>query len=203
MKRAPVKKRYHHGDLRHAALDIALDILERQGAQSLNLRAVAERAGVTPMALYRHFDDKAALLSAIGRHGFTLLRQRMDEATVEGPGWRKLAAWGVAYVLFARDHPDVYRLMFGGPPTWQDEAERASLPERPETVFGLITALMRAELPAEEVDLAMLTASSFIHGLASLVIDRRLNPFPPDVQQLTSVVAEFFSKRLFAGPGAD
>lgn len=196
MKRPPVKKRYHHGDLRQTALDIALDILERQGAEGLSLRAVAERAGVTPMALYRHFDDKAALLSAIGRHGFTLLRERMSEAAVEGPGWRKLAAWGVAYVLFARDRPDIYRLMFGGPPAWQDDAERASLPERPDTVFGMMTALLRAELPAEEVDLAMLTASCFIHGLASQIVDRRLNPFPPDVEQLTRVVTAFFSRRL-------
>jgi AcrR family transcriptional regulator len=196
--REPVKKRYHHGDLRRAALDIALDILEREGAESLNLRAVAERAGVTPMALYRHFDDKAALLAAIGEHGFTLLRARLLDAGVEGPARQTLAAWGVAYVLFARDHPHVYRLMYGGPPAWQDEARRAALPDQPDTVFGMMTAFMRAEFPSGDVDLAMLTAWSFIHGLASLIVDRRLNPFPPDVEALTAEVTAFFTRRLLA-----
>jgi AcrR family transcriptional regulator len=202
MKRPPVKKRYHHGDLRHAALDIALDILEREGAENLNLRAIAERAGVTPMALYRHFDDKAALTGAIAEHGFGLLRRRLEEARVEGPPERRLAALGVAYVLFARDHPHVYRLMYGAPPTWQDSADRAAMPHRPETVLGMMTAFMRAEFPTEEVSLAMLTAWSFVHGLATLIVDRRIVPFPTDVEALTSGVTAFFAERLFGGRSA-
>ncbi|HXT07298.1 MAG TPA: TetR/AcrR family transcriptional regulator [Roseiarcus sp.] len=198
MKRISIKKRYHHGDLRHAALAIALDILDAEGPQNLNLRAVAERAGVTPMALYRHFDDKAALMGAIAEHGFGLLRQRLGEATVAGPAEHRLAAWGVAYVLFARDHPHVYRLMYDGPPTWQDAAERAALPERPETVLGMMTAFLRAEFKAEEVDLALLTAWSFVHGLASLVIDRRITPFPPDVEALAAAAGALFAARLLA-----
>ena len=200
-KRPSVNTRaYHHGDLRRVALEIAVDIMERQGAENLNLRAVAKRAGVTPMALYRHFDDKAALLAAVGRHGFTLLRQRLDAAAVDGPAPQRLAAWGVAYVLFARDHPDVYRQMFAGPPAWQDAAARAALPDNPDTVFGMMTVFLRAEFPAGEVELARLTAWSFVHGLALLIVDRRLAPFPPDVEGVTSAVTAFFTQRLLARP---
>jgi len=63
--------RYHHGDLRRALLDAALELLAREGASALTLREVARRAGVTHAAPYRHFTDKQALLAAVAEEGFT------------------------------------------------------------------------------------------------------------------------------------
>ncbi|HWZ19753.1 MAG TPA: helix-turn-helix domain-containing protein, partial [Ktedonobacteraceae bacterium] len=62
-------KPYHHGDLRNALIQAGLEILAEGGAQELDLRKVARRAGVSHAAPYRHFADKQALVAAINEEG--------------------------------------------------------------------------------------------------------------------------------------
>src|SRR5688572_18502563 len=78
------RDRYHHGDLRRALLDEALRTIQREGVEALTLRSIGRRLGVSRTALYRHFADKRALLSAVATEGFRMFRQRLVEAW--GPG---------------------------------------------------------------------------------------------------------------------
>jgi AcrR family transcriptional regulator len=83
--------------------------------EGLTLRAVGQRLGVSRTALYRHFADKSALLSAVASEGFRTLRTQLVEAWErEGGGAAGFAAMGAAYVRFAVAHPSHYRVMFGG-----------------------------------------------------------------------------------------
>src|ERR1700726_613107 len=113
----PKKKRadrYHHGDLRRALLEEAVRIIQRQGVEYLTLRTVGNRLGVSRTALYRHFADKQALLAAVGREGFRMLRLRLTEAWEQsGRGRSGFEALGIAYVQFAVAHSSHYRVMFG------------------------------------------------------------------------------------------
>ena len=195
--RSVKKSPYHHGDLRLTAIRVAAQIVEKDGLAALSLQAVASRAGVTPMALYRHFSDKAALVSAVGQHGFTILHDALAHGKSVGPPSKTLTEWGVKYVLFARAHRNLFKVMFGGPPGWQNP-EGEGLADRPDTAFGMLTAIMRGLFPPKDVDLAVLTAWSFVHGLASLIVDNRLNPVPPDAIHLTRTVSRFFAERLVA-----
>ena len=61
---------YHHGDLRDALIQAGLELLAEGGAEALDLRKVARRAGVSHAAPYRHFADKQALMAAINEEGF-------------------------------------------------------------------------------------------------------------------------------------
>src|SRR5215813_8897160 len=64
--------------------------------------------------LPRHFADKEALLAAVAEYGFRELAARLTAAAATAADPRAgLAALGVAYVLFARDHPSLFKLMFG------------------------------------------------------------------------------------------
>lgn len=56
-------------------LDAAAKTLAEQGIERLSTNLVAERAGVTPPALYRYFPNKYALLSELGKR----LMQRQNE----------------------------------------------------------------------------------------------------------------------------
>ena len=189
---------YHHGDLRRTLLESAIRVLEEEGSEALSLRALAKEAGVSPMAPYRHFAEKAALLAAISVHGFGLLRERLAAADREGPGG--LIGQGVAYVLFAIEHPELFRLMFGRPPDWRESASE-DLANRPDTVLGAFMKETRAAFPPDEVELAMLSLWSFAHGLASLIVDLRLDPFPSDVEALTREVTTYFARRFVGLPG--
>src|SRR5918999_488231 len=106
---------YHHGNLRRALLDEALATIRTEGVEGVTLRDIGARLGVSRTALYRHFADKRALLSAVATEGFRMLRQQLVAAWDDGGrGDAAFHDMGVAYVRFAVDNPAHYRVIFGG-----------------------------------------------------------------------------------------
>src|SRR5271155_3797955 len=71
---------YHHGNLRAALIDAGLKLIEEKGVRALTLREIGTRVGVSRMAAYRHFSDKAGLLNAISEVGFTQFADALEEA---------------------------------------------------------------------------------------------------------------------------
>jgi AcrR family transcriptional regulator len=187
-------KPYHHGDLRDALINLAVEALEREGPEALSLRGLATRAGVSGMAPYRHFADKAALLAAAARRGFADLRERL--AFVDDPTEPKkaLVAFGVVYVRFACERPGLFRLMFAGPPPTADEELTAD----PQTVIGLFGARLADLVPPDRRHVAFVAAWSAMHGLASLVLAGRMRgPAPHPIE-----LAEQVGKVIIAGLSA-
>jgi AcrR family transcriptional regulator len=173
------RARYHHGDLRRALLDASLDLIRTSGADALALRAVARKAGVSHSAPYHHFRSKAALVAAVAADGFRGLRESVlaRMATQPDGSIAQFREGGVAYVLFAIEHPERYRVMFG-----VDRADPATYSElRDEVVAtGDIAVraiercqrggLLRAGDPRELANILWATC----HGLSSLLIDGEL-----------------------------
>src|SRR3954466_9781185 len=110
------KRTYHHGDLERALVDTALEMIRDEGVQGLTLRSVGARVGVSRTALYRHFDDKAALLARVAAEGFRRLHATLAKAvaTASSKHADVLPAMAAAYVRFAADNPSHYETMFGG-----------------------------------------------------------------------------------------
>ena len=103
---------YHHGDLRAALIQAAIQEVERSGPQAVSLKALARALGVSQPAPFRHFADRDALLSAVAVEGFRAFTRALEEA--EGaPNTTALASMANAYVRFGREHSGLYRLMFG------------------------------------------------------------------------------------------
>ena len=121
--------------LRGALMDAARELLLELGDQDkLSVRAVTARAGVSPNALYMHFADKEALLSAVMIAGYKELRTFLQAAVPpEGDPIEQLRAFAGAYLRFADQRPGIYRVLFmtkvregvpvpaRGAPTGQDE----------------------------------------------------------------------------------
>ncbi|GBQ91652.1 TetR/AcrR family transcriptional regulator [Asaia krungthepensis] len=153
-------------DLKERLLEIATECLEN-GDHDPSLRDIAKRAGVSPMAPYRHFPDKAALLGAVVINGFEKLRLVLEEADKTQEGRASLIAQGVAYVLFARDNPALFALMFSEEKTGVVPSELgggyAVLSRRIETLRG------------RPDPLASLGSWSLVHGLAVLQRDKKLD----------------------------
>ena len=99
---------YHHGDLRRALLDTALEAVGEQGPAAVSLRDVARRAGVSHAAPTHHFRDKTALLTALAAEGWSLLADALRDVSTDGGDFAEL---GVAYVLFATAHPAHFAVM--------------------------------------------------------------------------------------------
>src|SRR5262249_28909766 len=173
-RRTAVEKkrgRYHHGDLRRALLDAALEVLSREGATALTLREVARRAGVTHAAPYRHFTDKQALLATVAEEGCRMLASQMSEAwgKREGDPVRGLQAIGVAYVRFAIGQRAHFQVMFGKDIDWA--REHGGLEEAADNCFGVLISAVQAcqgvgaIRPGDPLSPA-LGAWSMVHGLS-------------------------------------
>lgn len=96
-------------------LAAARDILDREGVPAVAMRPVAERVGITAMAIYRHYADRASLLNAIANRGFQELATRMQALPHKGGVEARLARLGDTFVDFALKSPNLYELMFLAP----------------------------------------------------------------------------------------
>ena len=195
MDEMPASKRgaYHHGDLRATLVALARETLEQDGPEALALRGLAERAGVSSMAPYRHFADKAALLEAVSQQGFAELGAELVAVDDAAEPAKALTAFAIAYVRFALARPGLFRLMFGGAP-----APGHRLAADPNPVFGLFTARLAQLVPPPEQRVAFLACWSSIHGLASLLASNRLLPPAPSPTELASQITEIMVKGLLA-----
>jgi AcrR family transcriptional regulator len=99
-------------DVRAALIDAAITVVERDGRAGLTVRAVAAEAGVAPMGVYNHFQDKRGLELAVVDAGFGALQAALAAASSPDPRER-LYECGQAYRRFAHSQPQVYRMMFG------------------------------------------------------------------------------------------
>lgn len=104
---------YHHGNLREALIDTAFAMIEEDGVESLTIRRVAERIGVTHAAPSHHFADKNELMLALATEGFARFRTALGSVMHISNPLERLSAMGRAYVRFALDHPGAYRLIMG------------------------------------------------------------------------------------------
>ena len=113
MRRKP-KTKYHHGNLRAALIEGGLELIERNGIEALTLREIGKRLGVSRSAAYKHFKDKAALISAIREAGFMQFGKVVDAARKEaGDGFAgQLDAMALAYARFANQHRAEFEVIF-------------------------------------------------------------------------------------------
>lgn len=103
---------YHVGNVRNRLLAAARLILEREGRDHLQLRAIAGRIGVSAPTVYYHYADKRTLLAALAREGFVALRAALEHADAGQTGGAGLRAISAAYLGFVDEHPALYRLMY-------------------------------------------------------------------------------------------
>ena len=151
---APQRRRAPRGSgdqLRDEILDAATELLLETGdAKAVSIRSVAQRVGVTPPSIYLHFADKDALLDAVCARYFEKLDEQMQPVAADQPSpVEVLRAQGLAYVRFALQTPELYRI-----------------------------ATMGEGRPGSDVDM-MLNSSAFLHLRASVEALIAEGTYPP------------------------
>ena len=174
---------YHHGDLRRALLDTALEAIAEHGPAAVSLRDVARRAGVSHAAPTHHFRDKAGLLTALATEGWSLLA----DALVESAG-RGFGEVGVGYVLFATSHPAHFAVMRAPGLTRGDDPDLMAAMQRAGAQLEAGVERFEAGSGREDPTTA-LAAWSLVHGLAALLLEGAVAPGPgSDVATLARAV---------------
>jgi AcrR family transcriptional regulator len=167
--------------LRDEILDAATELLLETGdAKAVAIRAVAQRVGVTPPSIYLHFADKDALLDAVCARYFEKLDEQMQAvAATAGPASIDvLRAQGLAYVRFALDTPELYRIatMGSGQPGSDVDVVLTS------SAFAHMCSAVQALIdegiyPPGDVTGFALELWSAAHGVAALLISRPYLPW--------------------------
>jgi AcrR family transcriptional regulator len=184
MQKVRRKVHYHHGELREALINATRRLVEERGAENFTLADACRAAGVTTAAPYRHFRGKQEILEEIASRGFEELRSRSTamlakkgEGTLEG-----IIAMGQAYVAFAVEETAIFRLMFGQEPALK-KAEHVL--GTGHACFGnvidqvaLYCKRSQVRGDAQEIALKLWT---FVHGAASLLIDRDYDIVAPKI----------------------
>jgi len=189
----PKKHAYHHGDLEAALTRAAGKILEKEGVEALSLREAARRAGVSHSAPYRHFVEREALLAALAAEGFGMLAAAQQAAAATGG----LRAMGEAYVHFALDNPQRFRLMFGGQISI---ARHARLREVATKTFAGLSGALSAGVPeAQGARDSSVAAWALVHGLALLLQGDRIAASALGGRTREAFVRDVLASIRFAG----
>lgn len=112
MQNAPHRP-YHHGNLRQAVIDTALQLAEEAGDERISLREVARRIGVSSGAPFRHFADHAALMTAIAEEATVRLKLMVERDQHQAPAAaiERLRTMGHSFLAWALQHPTSFRLV--------------------------------------------------------------------------------------------
>lgn len=159
------KEGYHHGALREALINRALDKLAAgTRVTELSVRALAAELGVSKGAPYRHFPSADTFIAALAAHGFS----RLSAAMRATPG-RTLSAIGTIYVRFAAAHPELYRAMFYFPA--DQIVAFPELARAADEAFHLLNQAMGDSADSGN-RLYPTAAWAYVHGLSELLINR-------------------------------
>ena len=193
--------KYHHGDVRNVLLQQAENILIDEGPAGLSLRRLARLTGVSEAAPYRHFDGKDGILAAVAITAFERFAEQLETAAASTENHEeRIMALGAAYVQFAVENPQHFRLIFGRerPPLDQYPELRDAADNAFDVLQRAVTSVDRkAEMTLAEAASAYnraLAAWSRAHGIAMLVIDGMI--VPPADQDLSGFVLGLLAEDL-------
>jgi AcrR family transcriptional regulator len=181
----PAEPKYHHGDLRRAILDAALELIKESGVPSLSLREIARRIGVTSAAPYYHFKDRGELLLQIGIQGYSQLLPILQQAAATASGAEEACeAEARAYLHFAQQHPGLYAVMFSADLAQHEHSIKAkTIADR---CFGIVCASVAGSRTlSEQMSIeAALSIWSLLHGLAVLDQGKLLEQSRPEQERI-------------------
>ena len=185
-----IRKRWQSAsrdDRQQLIVDVALDLLRRKTITAVTIRGVADRLGVGAMTLYTYVDGYNGLKRLMIHQGFQLMRDSCERhSTLDGP--EKWRGGSRAYVQFAIDNPNLYKLMFDLP-LGDDPADQQLLHGEFQPMFDRISEqLAHLNLPRDEHEKTVRKAAGqfwiTLHGLASLAIAGRLGVLHSDIDHL-------------------
>ena len=169
--------KYHHGNLRSAAIAAGLDLLQQQETEDISYRAVAREIKVTVNALYRHFPNKEGFLKSLADAGLEILIADQIKA-IEGiePGLRSLQAMGLVYIQLAIENPALFRLVAKHSfPQMITGNDQEGLSSTAHIMRSHIEAAMPKGVTEQQKRDATIRSWALVYGIAHLVLEGQIS----------------------------
>ncbi len=195
-----IKNEYHHGNLKEEFLKIAFNFIAKEDIDKLTLKVLSDATGTSRSAIYKHFKSKDALIEKIIEDGF----EQFDNSTSpilkdkDKPLIDRFYFTGKEYIKFAKENPNLYRLLFGKKYAYIRE-KIISIQDEDCSGFGALKlAIQEGQesgiLKNDDSYKQAIIIWSSLHGLSSLIIDGFM-----DVAELYEKLYDDMFKTLLAG----
>lgn len=196
------RQRYARGEgdrLRDDLLDAAADLMATHGTvDQVSLRAVARAAGVSPTAVYRHFDDHLDLLREAVAYCWSNFNVALSSSfSPDDDPFEAFEACGHAYCRFAFERQGQYRVLFsnridlGDAETCDDDAPGATPNDPPpggmetfQLLIDLVTRMLERRDDDRDPFVVAVQVHTWIHGIVDLCGTNDKAPWPPVDEQL-------------------
>jgi len=194
------KNEYHHGNLKEDFLRIAFDFIANEDVDKLTLKVLSDATATSRSAIYRHFSSKDALIEMMIIKGFEEFDDGISPILKEKekPLVDRFYLSGKYYIEYAKQNPNLYRLLFGKKYAYIRE-EIMSLQDEDCSGFGALKSAIEEGqqsgiLKKESSYHQAIVVWSSLHGLSSLIIDGFM-----DVEALYKEFYDDMFKSLLAG----
>ncbi|WP_439154649.1 TetR/AcrR family transcriptional regulator [Yoonia sp.] len=183
-----VKRGYHHGNLRAALVEACLRLIEKRGPTGFTLSEAAREAGVTPAAVYRHFEGREDLIAEAALQGYEMFGDLLEHAYGNGQPSALAAfeATGRAYLAFARKFPGHYIAMFESGISVNRTPELNAAATRAMGVLEMAAEQLGQHIPADKRPPPQMFSAhirAMSHGVVELFArgsPGTQSPFPPE-----------------------
>ena len=168
---------YHHGNLREALIDAAVQLVEEGGPENVSVREVAKRAGVSPGAPFRHFSSKTALMTAVAEQAMSRFRAEItnavDNVATDDP-IERFAAVGVAYLRWAIRNSTHFQIISTRSLIDWDSSESLRRDNEAVRVLmegAMVEAQRRSMLRSNDIADTQIAGRALVYGFARMNID--------------------------------
>lgn len=203
------RKDHTHDELKQLALDAALNHLNKESAQSLSLRKIAQAVGYSPGTLINIFGSYDHLLLSINAITLDQLANRLQQTAGETQlsPMEQLQAFAHHYLEFCQQHPYQWQLLFEHQlseeetiPQWQQQ--------RIDRLFAVLEqalAVMAPSASSQTLHEASRTIWASVHGICTLSTEDKLFTDPSlDGQRMAqSLISHYVGSWLKTAESAD
>ncbi len=182
------KRGYHHGNLREALVNGCLSLIQKRGPTGFTLSEAAREAGVTPAAVYRHFEGREDLIAEAALQGYGIFAEILEQAYASGTpsDLKAFEATGRAYLAFANKYPGHYVAMFESGISIQRTPELNKAAQRALGVLETAAVALSEHIPLEKRPPPQMFSAhiwAMSHGVVELFArgsPGTKSPFPPE-----------------------
>ncbi len=195
-----IKHDYHHGNLKEELVTIAMDFIAKEDVEKLTLKVLSDATGTSRSAIYKHFKNKDALIETLIEKGFdkfdtetTPYLYEKDKALID-----RFYLTGKLYVAFAKNNPNLYRLLFGKKYAHIRE-ELLSIKDEDCSGFAALQKTIedgqdQGILKKEDSYKQAIVIWATMHGISSLIIDGFM-----DVEEVYEEIYDTLFETLLTG----
>lgn len=192
-KPRPAKDSYHHGNLRQVLIDTTLKLISKVRPENVTVRAVAKLAGVSSGAPFRHFPDRAALMTAVAEEAMLRLQEEvatsLKKAAAKNPLLR-FRAIGQAWIRWAVLHPYHFKVISDRSLIDSDASaawRRQSQQIQAEGIRLLGEAQQEGLIPEVDIRYFHLAGRALVYGFARMYSDGHFPSFGLDERNVDQI----------------